>query len=325
MIGRILGVLGFSIIILMLVYWVVRGGPSKAVTAAKTQPSVVEGLLNGDLFGKTLSLKLPWQASVSGPGYVDISQYVGADADKITVSGYSKEQLDHAKNFGLPSPYRSQVSLQQGHATESDPSKEYLSIKASRDNEGTISITGWSVQNAVSGERYYLPEAAPEFIGGAVNSLGPISLAPGGSAIISSGVSPVGVSFRENRCSGYLGKLQTFYPSMGFASCPNPSDALTETVENLRTYGSSCLDYVHSLSSCEFPQDVPVSLSPACRSFVTNTFSYNGCVQMYRSTESFHRNAWRLYLNAQHGIWDDRHDIVRLLDAAGRTVDAVTY
>lgn len=325
MIARIILALILSTVLIILIFWVVAGGPRKVMTAAKDQPNFISSLLNGNFITNILDIKLPWQGSVMIPGTPDISKYTGEGAGGVGGTGYTQEELDQARNFGMPSPYRGQVTIQEGRATESSPSKEYLTITSSRDNEGSIDITGWSVQSAVSGERFYFPAAASSFIGGAINSAGQVMLAPGATAIITSGVSPVGVSFRENICSGYLGKLQSFYPSLNYASCPDPDAAFPPTAENLRAYGSNCLDYVRDLSSCEFPQDLPETLSPICRAYVTNTFSYNGCVQLHQHEASFLRNSWRLFLNAQRGIWDDRHDIIRLLDAQSRTVGAVTY
>lgn len=325
MIARILAFLGFGIIVIMIAFWVISGGPSKVATAAKSQPNFIEGILNGNLLGSVLSIRLPWRGSIPDLQNPDISQYIDNGHEDTIAFGHSQEELDRARSFGMPSPYRSLVSLQEAHAAESDPAKEYMTIVGARGNDGSIDLTGWSVQSAVSGTRLYLPEAASIFIGGAINNPDHVMLAPGGTAIVVSGVSPVGISFRENICSGYLGKLQTFHPNLDYVSCPSPSAALPETAENLRAYGSNCLDYVRELSSCDFPQNVPPTLSLACHAFVLDTFSYNGCVRTHRGTPSFLRNTWRLYLNAQYNLWDDRHDIIRLLDAQGRTVDAVTY
>jgi len=325
MIARILVGLGFGIIVIIIAFWVISGGPSKVATAAKAQPNFIEGVLNGNLLGSVLSIQLPWRGSIPDLQSPDISRYIDKGPEDTIASGHSREELDQARSFGMPSPYRSLVSLREAHAAESNPAKEYVTISGARDNDGSIDLTGWSVQSAVSGRRLYLPEAATVFIGGAINSSDHVMLAPGASAIIASGVSPVGISFRENICSGYLGKLQSFHPGLGLASCPRPSDALPETAENLRAYGSNCLDYVRDLSPCEFPQGVPATLSLACHAFVLDTFSYNGCVRMYRDKPSFPRNSWHLYLNSQYDLWDNAHDIIRLLDAQGRTVDAVTY
>src|SRR6185295_18661707 len=107
--------------------------------------------------------------------------------------------------------------------------------------------SGWSLQSAVTGTRASLPQTGAEmFVAGSVNHGVPIYLDPGTSAFIVSGISPVGISLRENVCTGYLAQLQHFSPGLDTA-CPDPSDMLPMTADNLRIYGASCVDYVQSL------------------------------------------------------------------------------
>jgi len=151
------------------------------------------------------------------------------------------------------------------------------------------------------------------------------SSAPGASAIITTGLSPVGVSFEDNICSGYLGQLQTFFPTLS-SSCTAPSDALPQTAQNLKTYGASCLDYINNLPAFEFPgPNLPSDLSQACRTFVATTLSYNGCVAMNRTQSTFELPSWRLYLAMRAPLWNHTHDIIRLLDNQGRVVDVLQY
>jgi hypothetical protein len=332
MIGRILSILFIGIIIMMIILWIISAGPSKTIAGARTQSNFLSLFSNMSL-SQLFSLKLPWteyRPIVQGP---DISSYIGGmtgtDVQDIyanhTYDASHSTQTDQARTFGSLSPYRSYVTLQNGSSDQNDPAREYVRIINSTDNAHTINLSGWSLQSAVSGARYYLPGAADVFISGVVNSLGEITLAPGAIAIITSGSSPVGASFHENICSGYLGTLQKFYPAISTASCPSPSDALPETPDNLRTYGSSCFDYVNNIPRCSFPTDVPTTLPSACRTFIMSTYSYNGCVQLYRHTNTFARGVWRVYLNSPIELWDNAHDIIRLLDDQGRTVDTVTY
>lgn len=331
MVARILLFLFIGIVVMGVILWVINSGPAKTVAGAQSQPHLLSSLTYFSL-PKLFSLQLPWaqyRPTIEGP---DISKYIGGMTAEDIQNSYADTalyphhpQINQAKTFGTPSPHRSSISLQQGDATQTDPAREYIRIVNSSDTTRGVNMSGWSLQSAVSGARYYLPGAASVFVSGVVNSLGEITLSPGGSVIVVSGFSPVGASFHENICSGYLGTLQRFYPTLGTFSCPSPSDALLGTPENLRAYGSSCLDYVQELSSCEFPTDIPSTLSPTCQSFVANTFTYNGCVHMYRDTASFLRGSWRVYLNSQFELWDNRHDVIRLLDDQGRIVDAVTY
>src|SRR3989344_1589368 len=104
-------------------------------------------------------------------------------------------------------------------------SVSFIQLPASDINSASVSIAGWSLQSAVSGARAAVPQAAPLFVLGIVNSVQGISLEPGASVVLTTAASPVGTSFRENRCIGYLNELQIFTPELS-GSCPTPSEAL---------------------------------------------------------------------------------------------------
>lgn len=327
MIKKILITVLVLMVVTLAVYWLVTGGIQRAWQAGKdfTNPiAVIFG--NGTTTGTTL--RLPWQPeSTRGP---DISDYVGvaeeqqSQADALS-SDESFSRLAKLQQYGNPSPYAGQISISGDNATAASPAQEYVQIQAASGNSGPINITGWVIQSAVSGLLAPVPHAAPVFIGGVVNNVQPVSLRPGERAFLTTGVSPVGVSFRETVCTGYLSQLQQFSPSLSEA-CPVPTDALPQTAENLRTYGASCFDYIANLQSCYFPgAALPSGLSPACRSFVANNLSYNGCVATYQGQSDFALPSWRLYLGIRGELWNNSHDIIRLLDGQGRVVDVLTY
>src|SRR3989344_2077555 len=108
------------------------------------------------------------------------------------------------------------VTLSQAAATESATAHEYLELDA-REGISAVSLTGWSLQSMVSGVRIPIPGAATPFIIGIVNQLPPVVLAPGQTALVVTGASPVGVSFRENRCTGFLEQVQSFDPALANA------------------------------------------------------------------------------------------------------------
>ncbi|OGG58670.1 hypothetical protein A2853_02810 [Candidatus Kaiserbacteria bacterium RIFCSPHIGHO2_01_FULL_55_17] len=332
MIKKIL--IGFAIatVVILFLLWLATGGFREVAGIARgiTSP------LTADFWsGLSLSqLRLPWQPEpVRGP---DISggNPAGEGGETQTteeeLASAQKEyddmmkKLQDAQTFGEPSPFRGQVTLAQGGAVESSPSAEHVILEAAWNNSAPVSISGWSVQSALTGIRSYFPRGADPFVMGAVNTQTDIYLAPGGSASVTSGPSPVGTSLRENLCTGYLSTLQTFVPSLS-RNCPAPSDSLPLTAENLRTYGDACLDFVETLPPCTFPSETPPNISSACRIFLMNNISYNGCVQNYRHTSGFTRDSWRIYLNAYGELWRNSHDIIRLLDSEGRTVDVVSY
>ena len=330
--------IGFAIatVVILFLLWLATGGIQEVAGIARgiTSPFTPE-------FWSGVSLnqfRLPWQPEpVRGPDISDISSETGTDAAETEartteeeLSDAQKEydamvqKMQDAQTFGEPSPFRGQVEIAQGGVTESSPSAEHVTLEASWGNSAPVSLSGWSLQSALTGVRGHIPRGVGLFLMGAVNAQSDIYLNPGGSAVVTSGPSPIGTSFRENACTGYLGTLQTFVPSLS-RNCPAPSESLPLTPENLQTYGDVCYDFVQALPPCVFPQNVPADVSSSCRIFLMNNISYNGCVQAHQYESDFTRDSWRIYLNAYGELWRNSHDIVRLLDAEGRTVDVVSY
>ncbi|KKW19298.1 MAG: hypothetical protein UY63_C0017G0075 [Parcubacteria group bacterium GW2011_GWA2_51_10] len=321
-------ILAFLIVIFIFL-WIWTGGLSKTWQAAQTFP----GLFNF-LRGATSTItgfQLPWQmqfptgASISPAG--DGNASVERDTESFEGDYENlRSEITEAQNFGTPSPFRGRILIVGAGATrESDPAREYIEIAARADVTAPVAISGWSLQSAYTGVRAYIPRAVRIFAMGVVNRDEPIQLDPGSHAIVNSGVSPVGVSLRENICTGYLEQFQGFAPPLP-NSCPIPGTLLSMTAGNLRTYGESCFDFLESVPQCTSPlSNIPPDLSPNCRAFVLNNLSYNGCVNMNQSRAVFLSDTWRVYLGGSAELWSNRHDVIRLLDAEGRTVDAITY
>lgn len=334
MIKRVLIVSAVVFLLGLIAFWLLSGGIGATARTAKNFLNPVD-LIFGSGTSTGISFRLPWQPAelTSGPdisGSADEADQFGegtqAEERAAIEARYGPEiaQVSDPRTFGNPSPYVGQVTFTDLAAAESDPAKEYVVLGARANNGAPIPISGWSLQSAVSGLRISIPQGAPLFTLGVVNASQPVYLEPGASSVITTGPSPVGTSFRENICSGYLNELQSFAPELP-SECPSPSDALPLNADNLRTYGGTCVDFVRTLSQCHFPSALPSSLSPSCRSFITNTLSYNGCVRMYGGKQSFALPSWRVYLGLRSGVWADTHDVIRLLDDKGRIVDVLTY
>ena len=248
---------------------------------------------------------------------------------RISRTSPSNEDLENAKQFGDPSPMRGKVLFSSSgiytYGYTAGANNEHVTLRANAQNTEPVTISGWSLQSVVTGNRLQIPLGTSEVHTGVISAVEAITLAPNEYATVVSGTSPLGVSFHTNTCSGYMAQFQTFVPPLPL-SCPTPSEELPNTLDNLRTYGESCIDFVQTLPSCTYHLgSFPSSVSPACRQFVSEALTYNGCVNRHQFDANFSSGSWRIFLGSQSELWNNSHDVIRLLDAQGRTVDVWSY
>jgi hypothetical protein len=210
------------------------------------------------------------------------------------------------------------VSFYARQAKQSDPQKEYLEIELSKEGENLINITGWTVGGRI-GLDLKIPKAAHLFIANQVNVKQNVFLSPGGKAVIATGRSPIGSSFRLNKCTGYFSQFQDFFPRL-LKKCPYPRDE--EWPANL---SDDCLDYIETLPRCQANFSIPVYLGNKCIKAINKQLSYNSCVAAHKSDEDFYKNEWRIYLNRDEELWKNRHDTIILRNKEGKIVDSVFY
>lgn len=328
MIKYIIGALLAFTLLALAVFWVFGGGPRRALESAQAvaDRKVAEA-------GEA-SFTLPWQPAEIFPTLdlsdaLQVEDYTPTTQERL--QEYEAEydrlsaEVETQRTFGNPSPYMGKVSIVQdiSGVRESDARSEYLQISAHYGNTESIDISGWILESALSGVRIMIPPSAAPFIANSANILGATTLAPGGLALVATAPSPVGVSFRENMCTGYLGQFQSFNPALN-EECPSPSNVLPLTEYNLMQYGESCFDAIANLPQCRFPQNIS-GVSSSCQSFLTEKLSYNGCVSANSFRTEFHRNMWRVYLGASGELWRNTHDAIRLLDTEGKTVSVFVY
>lgn len=321
MIGKVLAALVICALVVFGVVWVMSGGLTRAIAYAKTISNPIAFMM-GDPEGEPF--KLPGQPDlVTGP---DVGLTAGTTYEnaiyETNYGGVLDENATLSTNpqtFGNPSPSHSAVQLAIGNALAQDAHTQYLILEAASSNADPVMLSGWSIQSAMSGVRAPIPQAAPLFIQGVVNTVGAVSLAPGEIALLGTGFSPIGVSFHENRCSGYLSQFQAFSPAVQ-TRCDSASDTLAAT--GFPDDGS-CYAFAQSLRPCTFPQTVPSTVSPTCHRALASALTYNACVTRHRGDTDF-SETWRLYLDASRPLWRE-HDTLRLLDNEGRVVDTLTY
>jgi hypothetical protein len=251
------------------------------------------------------------------------------------------------------SVWKGKIYLTQGNAPfETQPFKEYITIRAADVGPEGVVITGWRLENG-RGDKYYqsggnaslltdesayIPSGAKIFIPRGTNYYTPVRLFQNQTAtIITGGVLNMGGTpvqgFQINKCSGYLEQLDDyqFFPPL-FGMCPMPSkEPQAQLLEN------SCYKFVQSLNACHTPKfpeltrvgnrlepgyvDNTPGLSTQCKDYLKEHFSYNACIVNHSGDKDFYQNDWRLFLNHTWEMWGKDRETFTLYDDKGKVVD----
>ncbi len=292
----------FGVIILFWFLTGAGGGPGLFGNfATSTEPARED---------RSLSFEAPPEERYVAPDLAHVSREVRLLQDEVA----------EAKRWGTRSPFAEMVRIGGGTTSSDDEDEEYLTLY----NSGTaaLTITGWTLESEVTGRSAQIPSGTtlPRFSDDA-----PIVLLPGESATITTGESPTGTSFRENRCTGYFEQYQDFAPALN-RSCPYPTEEM-EAYGDIPLDDDRCYDFVATLSSCEVARAEASSahISNQCEAFVRNDLTYSGCVENHALDEDFETRTWRIFLEEDDDLWRDEREIVRLLDGEGKTVDVYEY
>lgn len=248
-----------------------------------------------------------------------------------------EEEVAKVRLQGEPSPFEGLVRITSWSNGQADiAQEEHLVIEADFGNDIDIPLTGWRLESAVTGNYGTIGYSSELPITGKINTQNPLLLPPGGQAIIVTGSSPIGTSFRVNICSAYLEQFQNFKPEIS-NYCPTPAeefedffdeDSITKLDRNESDY-DLCRDFINTLPQCTLYRkdlrDVSPRLPSVCQSFVRTELSYQGCIENHRYEPDFYKDEWRVYLGNRGELWRDRREIIRLLDAQDRTVDIFSY
>lgn len=308
-----------GVFVFIFLIWIATGGPLHPISF--TGPSLAQP----DVLGGGTYLSFPRAPYKIGTSDVTLP---GA-SDGSSVSGGSNQQLPTfvgGTSFGTPSPYRGKVTINHyiTGAGSSDPNNEYFELQVSQSAGVPINLSEWRLVSEASGSIAQIPKGTEIPISGTVNASEHIILSPGDRAIVLSGRSPIGASFRENKCIGYFSTFQSFSPSLP-QSCPLPSDELSTYYGPDYIRDAACIDYVNRLSRCQVVLTPPNTVSSTCKNFLTTHLNYNGCVESHRNDANFLGDTWRIYLGRTTSMWRTKHEIVKLLDVNGKTVDAFSY
>lgn len=321
MVLAILKWVGAAMILSLIALWLWQGGYWKIAEYAQIIPNPLASSTDDRLFqlpGQPQFFEVP--DTTSGE---DEMEYGAADYENPSDALYADESFGPRPDTER-SPYAGFVELQIGAAQSDNANDEYVVIRASQFVTVPIPVSGWTIRSALTGLYATVPLAASPFYQGVVNSVGSITLSNGDVVLLGSGPSPVGVSFRETTCTGYLSQVQRFSPPLANA-CSRPSILLTRTTAKEAELGSSCFDLIERLPQCTFPTIVQRDISSACRTLLTDTLSYTGCMRSYTSGNIKNLNTWRAYQSSAYELWGNSRDILVLFDGQGRLVTTLNY
>lgn len=233
-----------------------------------------------------------------------------------------KQQLQAEVDKKNQSEYYGQINLLYANRS-TDISQEYLTIKVNAASK-TIPITGWTLKSLSSGNSVTIPKATYLFFAGMQNSAGDINLSSGDTLYLITGSSPNGVSFKVNKCSGYLAQFQTFVPYIN-SQCPRAQDENLSEIPK-RIENDSCFDYIDSINQCRTQtENLPINLSYECRNFITKKLNYSSCVETHKDDADFYQHEWRIYLRRSETVWKDRRESIVLYDSLGKVVSELKY
>lgn len=303
----------------IFVIWIATGGPLRPLSFAGPRLALPDELGGGTYLSFPRAPFRIGASSVSLPGASSGGGAPGGSKPPLpTLAG--------GFGFGEPSPYRGIVSMSHyiSGASSPDPKNEYIEIRVAQNADVPVNLSGWTLSSDATGKASIIPKGTETPASGVINAAQDIVLYAGERAIVVSGQSPIGASFRENKCIGYFGTFQNFSPQLP-QNCPTPSGELE------RAYGTgyirdvACVEYVKTLPRCQIAITPPAGASSVCKGFLEKYMNYNGCVDAHRGDDDFKGSVWRVYLGRTSSMWRQKYEIVKLLDAKGKTVDAFSY
>lgn len=297
------------IIIALGFVWVFTGGPERTRNNQGLFLKPPAPLDSGETYGKTNADRSSTRVDTGSGSSGDSTDAEQADANTIS------------------SQFENKISIKSSSTgpRKDSADTEYLTLTASRRNNEKISITGWKLESIISKKQIAIGGAVEVYRSGVVNSEPALRLAPGETVIIATGRSPIGASFRTNKCTGYLEQFQDFSPKLS-KQCPRPNDEFDDIVSSIPVTDNVCEDFVDNISRCEMELSAfPLGISNQCTEFISKTINYTGCVKIHRDDLDFLGSEWRVFLNRDSELWRDRRETIRLIDSDGKVVDTFTY
>lgn len=312
------GIFFLGVLTFFFILWYATGGPTKPISFAGpyiTPITDVDTVQQG--YGDDVNTS--WSSSF-GSSWSGGNIWSSITNIESNIASLQRRSSD-IRAFGEASPFEGLVTVSgTGGVYSEDEDLEYITLRASGNQ--AVDITGWRLVSGASGKSARIPEGASLPRSGRVNDTDRIVLNPGEEAIIVTGDSPKGVSFKENMCTGYFSESQTFYPALSL-QCPYAYDEFDRFFTGNELKDDKCYERMRSTQTCRTPDDSNVSR--ACQNLIDDYLTYSGCVEKHQYDSRFAGKTWRIYLERSDELWKPSRDAIKLVDREGKTVDLYTY
>lgn len=305
--------------------WLFLGGPSRMIDKTGVFIKPLSPVDTGETYGKVPAWSFfnNKEEKISSP---NLSEEERLALELEQTEKELKEiqaNLKKAEEKERTSPLAEKVIIKRCAGSQTDVNEEYIELVINSSVSEKILISDWTLKSEMTGTTIKIGEASKLPYTSQINKESAVFVSGGDRIIITTGRSPIGVSFQINKCSGYLEQFQNFYPSIS-KQCPLVED------ENLPTSGPNafndeCWDYIESISRCETPLVFPLDMQYECRSYLTTEINHNACIDNYKNNGDFYQPEWRIFLDRETDLWKKEREIIELLDAQGKIVDVYSY
>lgn len=258
------------------------------------------------------------------------ASYNGALNNSASIVLAAKSKIQSSSSQSLFARQASSVrpdfaTLKTRRAKETNPDEEYLEIKADKKNKSSMKITGWKLKGKTGLDIAIGKGASYIYASVASQPQGDIYLKPGEKAVVITGKSPLGTSFKLNKCAGYFEQFQEFTPELN-TDCPLLRDEeLPSNISN----NDQCLDYIDRVSSCQTVISIPYKysskLSSSCQDYVTQNANYKTCLENHKDDADFYLPEWRVYLERSEELWKKKRENIILYDDRNNIIDSKSY
>ena len=217
------------------------------------------------------------------------------------------------------------AALKERRARETDPNQEYVEIKADKKNKSSMNITDWKLKGKNGFDIAIGKGASYIYANIASQPQEDIYLKPGEKVVIVTGKSPLGTSFKLNKCLGYFEQFHEFTPELD-TECPLLRD--DEPPANLIN-NDQCMDYIDRVSSCQTVVSIPYKysskLSSSCQDYLLQNANYKTCLEKHKDDSDFYLPEWRIYLDRSEELWKKKRETITLYDSRNNIIDSKSY